>query len=362
MLRLDVCLLFGFLLAAGPARAASGPASNFEVQPVAEGVYAVIRQDPPGLMVDANSVFIVNEDDVVVVDTSGAPSTAKEVVAALRKITGKPVRYVVNTHWHDDHIIGDTVYREAFPGVEFIGHAKAREYLPGQGAVNRKGFLEGAPQAIEMLRGLLAQNKSLNGGEITAEERASYESDIRLAELAVKEGPGVPLTLPTITVEERLTLYRGNRTIDIRHLGRGHTGGDLVVHLPNEGIVITGDLVVWPVPLVGSDQSHVSEWSATLEKVMALKPAVIVPGHGPVLRDDSYLKTLARLFASIQQQTAAAVARGETLEQARKSVDLEEIRKILAGDSPVRNTLFRTYVAAPAVAAAFREASAKAPV
>ncbi|HKV08166.1 MAG TPA: MBL fold metallo-hydrolase [Thermoanaerobaculia bacterium] len=354
MLRLAVCLLFAPLLAGGPA-------SNFEVQPIAEGVYAVVRQDPPGLMVDANSVFIVNEDDVVVVDTSGAPSTAKEVIAALRKITGKPVRYVVNTHWHDDHIIGDTVYREAFPGVEFIGHARAREYLPGQGAVNRKGFLEGAPQAVEMLKGLLAENKSLGGGELSAEERTSYESDIRLAELAVKEGAGVPLTLPTIAVEERLTLYRGERVIDVRHLGRGHTGGDLVVHLPKEGIAITGDLVVWPVPLVGGEQSSVRDWSATLDQVIALKPAMIVPGHGPVLRDDSYLKILSRMFASIEQQTTAAVARGETLEQARKSVDLEEFRKILAGDSPVRNVLFRTYVAGPGVAAAFREASAKAP-
>ncbi|HSF41994.1 MAG TPA: MBL fold metallo-hydrolase [Thermoanaerobaculia bacterium] len=363
MLRLDLCVFFASLLAAGAAQAAaSGPASNFEVQPIAEGVYAVIRQDPPGLMVDANSVFIVNDDDVVVVDTSGAPSTSKEVVAALRKITTKPVRYVVNTHWHDDHITGDPVYREAFPGVEFIGHAKAREYLPGQGAINRKGFLEGAPQAVEMLRGLLAQNKSLGGGELTAEERASYESDIRLAELAVREGPGIPLTLPTIAIEERLTLYRGDRVIDIRHLGRGHTGGDLVVHLPKEGVVITGDLVVWPVPLVGSEQSYVGDWSATLEKVLALKPAVIVPGHGPVLRDDSYVKILSRMFASIQEQTKAAVARGETLEQARKSVDLEELRKILAGDSPVRSVLFRTYVAGPAVAAAFREASGKGPV
>ncbi|HEY7913955.1 MAG TPA: MBL fold metallo-hydrolase [Blastocatellia bacterium] len=90
-------------------------ARNFEVQKLAEGVYGVIRKDPPGLMVDANSVFIINANDVVVVDTSGAPATAKEVIAALRRLTDKPVRYVVKTHWHDDHIIGDTVYRDAFP-------------------------------------------------------------------------------------------------------------------------------------------------------------------------------------------------------------------------------------------------------
>src|SRR4030095_5874587 len=102
-----------------------------------------------------------------------------------------------------------------------------------------------------------------------------------------------PTVLPTITLQDRLTLYRGDRRIDIRHLGMGHTSGDIVVHLPKEGILITGDLVVWPVPLVGNPQSHIGEWAATLEKLRALHATVIVPGHGPVLHDDSFLKTLA---------------------------------------------------------------------
>ena len=338
---------------------AQSPARNFEVQKIAEGVYAVIRKDPPGLMVDANSVFIINEEDVIVVDTSGAPSTAKEVLAALRKLTARPVKYVVNTHWHDDHIIGDQVYQEAFPGVEFIAHARMREYLPAQGAANRKNFLQGAPSALQSLKDSLAKNQSITGAPISDEERESYASDIRLAELALAEASGTRLTLPTITLEARLTLHRGSRTIDIRHIGNGHTGGDIVVHLPGDGILITGDLVVWPVPLVGGDQSHVGDWSATLEKLRALKPSIIVPGHGPVMRDDSYLKLMADLFASVKQQTDAAVARGETLEQARKSVGLAEFRKQFAGDSPVRKVLFDVYVADPSVTAAFREASRK---
>ncbi len=335
-------------------------AHNFDVQKLAEGVYAVVRKDPPGLMVDANSVFIINEEDVIVVDASGAPSTTRAVIAALRRLTDKPVRYVVNTHWHDDHIIGDAVYREAFPNVEFIAHAEMREYLPGRGATNRKGFLEGAPRALAAIKDALSKNKNLSGTELTAEERTSYESDVRLAELALGEAPGTQLTLPTVTLRERLTLHRGGgRVIDILHLGRGHTAGDTVVHLPREGVVVTGDLVVWPVPLVGDDQSHVGDWSATISRLRALGAKTIVPGHGPVMRDDSYLKLLEDLFASVKRQTDASAARGETLEQARKSVNLEEFRKAFAGDSPVRKFLFDIYVKGPSVAAAFREATAK---
>jgi glyoxylase-like metal-dependent hydrolase (beta-lactamase superfamily II) len=334
-------------------------AGNFEVQKIAEGVYAVIRKDLPGLMVDANNVFIINDEDVIVVDANGAPAITKQVLAALRKLTNKPVKYVINTHYHDDHIRGNQVYRDAFPNVEFIAQAFARDYLPNQGAVNRKNFLEGAAGFLKDLKGLLAENKSLLGGEMTAEERASLSSDIRLVELVLSEGAQAQTILPTITVENRLTLHRGNRVIDIRHFGSGHTGADLVVHLPKEGILITGDLVVSPIPLVGNPQSNVGAWASTLEKLMALQATTIVPGHGQIMRDDDYLKLLANLFHSIKQQTVAAVERGETLEQARKSVNLEEFRKRFIGESRVRKIAFNMYVAGPAVAAAYREATEK---
>ncbi len=338
---------------------AVGQTKNFEVVKVAEGVYATIRKDPPGLMVDANNVFIINTDDVVVVDTSGAPSITKEVLAALRQLTAKPVKYVINTHWHDDHIRGDQVYRDAFPGVEFIAHARTREYLPTTGAVNRKKFLEGAPRFLDFIRSNIEKNTSPGGGTLTDEERESYTNDIKLADFVLGEAPQSQVVLPTMTVEDHLTLYRGNRIIDIKYLGRGHTSGDLVVHLPREGIVVAGDLVVWPVPLVGGDQSHVGDWAATLAKLRALHPTIIVPGHGPVLHDDLYLKLIEDMFASIKQQVEAAVARGETLEQARKSVNLDEFRKRVAGDSKLRNVIFSNYVAGPAVESAFRDATAQ---
>jgi glyoxylase-like metal-dependent hydrolase (beta-lactamase superfamily II) len=334
-------------------------AANFEVQKLAEGVYAVIRKDLPGMMVDANNVFIINDEDVIVVDTSGAPAITTEVLAALRKLTTKPVRYVINTHWHDDHIRGDQVYRAAFPAVEFIAHANTREYLPTKGVAARKSFLEGAPKFVDFLRSLLEKNKSLSGEALTGEERASLLSDIRLADFVLGQAPQSQVILPTLTLEDRLTLHRGDRIIDIRYLGRGHTSGDIVVHLPKEGIAITGDLVVWPVPFIGGDQSHVGDWAATLEKLRALKPAIIVPGHGPVMRDDSYVKLIADMFASIKGQTEAAVSRGETLEQARKSVNMDEFRKQITGDSRLRSVIFRMYVTGPAVESAFNDASAK---
>ncbi len=331
---------------------------NFEIQKVAEGVYVLINKEPLGLWFEANNVFIINDDDVVVVDANISVAATKEVIAALRKLTPKPARYVINTHWHEDHIIGNQVWREAFPGVEFIGHTSALKDLPGAGAANRKQAVEGGPGLIKLMRDSLEKNKSLAGGELTDEERAGYAETARLVERYVAESPRFQIILPTLTIEDRLTLHRGGRVIEIRHLGRAHTAADLVVHLPGENIVIAGDLVVWPVPLIGST-SYPAEYGAALEKMLALRPAVIVPGHGPVMRDDAYVKLMVRLLTSIRQQVAAAVGRGETLEQTRKSVDLTEFRRAFAGDSKFKGFVFANYVTDPAVAAAFRQASAK---
>jgi glyoxylase-like metal-dependent hydrolase (beta-lactamase superfamily II) len=344
------------LLISAPSQ---NPAKNFKIEKLADDVYAVLRQDAVGFMVDANNVFIINDKDVVVVDANGAPGITREVVKALRRITPKPVRYVINTHWHDDHIRGNQAYRDAFAGVEFIGQASMRDYLPAQGAVNRKSFLTGAPQFLNTLTRLLASGRSITGAALSEEERASIESDTSLAGYVLRDGASAETILPTVTVNDRLTLYRGSRVIDIRHFGSGHTAADLVVHLPKEGIAITGDLVVYPIPLVGNPQSHIAEWSATLDSVIALKASTIVPGHGPILHDDSYLRTLSAMFASIAKQTKEAVARGDSLSQVRRGVNLSDFKQKLAGDSPIRKLLFDNYVAGPSIGAAYVEAGGK---
>lgn len=332
---------------------------EYKVEKLAEGVYALIRQDPVGWMVVSNCVFIINDEDVVVVDTGGANSLAKQMIAELRKLTNKPVRYVVNTHWHDDHILGNAAYKEAYPQAEFVAHAATREYLPTKGITARKQMEEGAPSFAKQLQAAIDKKESLAGGPMSDEERAAYESDIRLVGRYVAEVKDTPIVLPSITVEDRWTLYRGDRVIDVRYFGRAHTSGDIVVHLPREGILITGDIVISPIPLVGSDQSHVADWGPTLEKLRALKATTVVPGHGPVLHDDHQLGLLSRMFMSITQQVQAGVGKGETLEAIRKSVDLNEFKAELAGDSTLKKILFANYVRQPATASAFNDLGGK---
>lgn len=353
-----LCLLI--LFAAAPLTV-FGQAGNFEMVKLAEGVYLARRTEPAGLTVNANSVFIINDEDVVVVDATLTPGTAREELAALRKLTNKPVRFVINTHWHDDHIMGNVAYRDAYPQADFIAHEKTREYLPTTGLTNRRLAMSpgGYPGFINALKRRLEKNESLFGGPLDEEERAVLKSNIEIAERYMAENPTAAVVLPTVTLRERLTLHRGARVIDILYLGRGHTSGDIVVHLPSEGIVIAGDLVIHPVPYVGNPQSHPGDWGETLDKLLALKHTMLVPGHGPVLRDDSYVRLMSRLFNSMKQQVAAAVARGETIEQVRKSVNLDEFRKLFVGDSRMRRDIFDSYVLGAGLAAAYADATAK---
>ena len=348
-------LVLAAVVAAAALAVAARPSPGFRIERLAPGVYAAIRTDPPGLMVDANCVFVVGERDVVVVD---APEASGELIAALRRITRKPVSMLIDTHWHDDHVIGNALWREAYPGIEFVAHPLLRDYLPTTGARNRKGMIEGAPGFAAFMQAQAAKGLNLRGEPITPEERASYASDAALVARYMQVVPGTPDVLPDMVVDSALTLERASRTIEVRALGRGHTASDLVVWLPAERIAVVGDLVVWPVPLVGGEQSHVHEWSATLGAILALRPAALVPGHGPVLREYGYVRRLQSLFRSIDSQVREAVADGDSLEQVRKRMDLSAFRTQFAGDSRVRDASFSMYVEGPAVESAYRAAVA----
>ena len=341
---------------ASPAAGDGRPAVT--LQKIADGVYAAIRPEPPGLMFDANSIFIVNDADVIVVDTNITPSSARASLAALMKLTNKPVTAVINTHWHDDHIIGNQVYHEVFPSAEFIAQKTTMDDLPTIGAANRKQLVEMGPQMVTQLQMSVDQRKSLTGNALTDEERTSYLSDIASAKRYFAEAPTMQVVMPTKLVETSLTLTRGKRKIEVLFLGRAHTSADLVVWLPEERIAITGDLVVSPIPLIGST-SHPLEFGATLEKLLAMKPAVLIPGHGPVMRDDKFVRQEVALLASLKSQVEASVARGDTLAQARKSVNLDEFKRQFAGSSQALGFIFDNYVASSGVAAAYRDATKK---
>ena len=332
-------------------------AAQFRVERVAPNVYAAIRTEPPGQGFESNAIFIVGDTGVVVVDAQSNLPATREVLAAIRRITRKPVTTLILTHWHFDHVTGAEVYRDTFPNVRIIAHARTKEAID-TGAAARRSFLESLPQVKAYFQGVLDSGRSFDGAPLTDGERASLASDIRFADRYATVPPDFVPAAPTDLVTDRMSLRLGGRRIEIIYPGRGHTAGDLVVHLPEDGVLLTGDLVTLPVPLVGTT-SFPHDFARSLDRLLELHPRVIVPGHGPVLRDESYVRQEAELLHHLSDQADAAVARGDSLQGYVTAAQLRPWRIRFVGEDKVGRILFSSYVVQPGTQRAFEEASAR---
>jgi cyclase len=361
MHRLTRVALFALPLAGLPID--RGPASlarqepGFERTEVAPGVHAFVFDNGlgQGAGVDGTALVIINDDDVVVVDAQGTPATTRRIIAEIRKLTSRPVKVVVNTHWHGDHWLGNQAYQAAYPGVEFVAHANTvidaqAQELPGLDTWRRTNL----PAMIADYEQRYAKGIRRDGSPYTPRDSARVRTLIASLKWAKPALDEITPVLPTRTITDSLVLRRGERTIVIQYLGRGNTRGDLSVWLPREGVLATGDLLVNPAPY--SFGSFLGEWMATLGRLHALPARVIVPGHGAIQRDWAYLDLFLELLGSTLTQAKAAVARGADLEATRKSVDLSALRaRFVRGDSAIA-AAFDAFYVTPAVERAWLEA------
>lgn len=330
---------------------------QFTRNEVAPGVYAFVFDNALGdaAAVDGTAVVIINQSDVVVVDAQWSPTTARRVIAEIRKLTPNPVRYVINTHWHGDHWLGNQAYREAWPNVEFVAHPNTVIDLEAQELSGFEKFrTTGIPTMIADYEKRLAGGVRRDGKPYTAADSAAVMKQIAALKWAGPVINEVTPVRPTLTVADSLVLTRGDRRIIVRYLGRGNTRGDLSVWLPAERVLITGDLLVNPAPY--SFGSYLGDWTKTLGSMRALPASVIIPGHGAVQRDWNYFDLFVELLNSTLTQAKAAVAKGMDLDATRKAVDLSALReRFTKGDVAIGRS-FDAFFIAPAVERAWLEA------
>jgi glyoxylase-like metal-dependent hydrolase (beta-lactamase superfamily II) len=353
---------FATLAACARTRAAEAPDQRAEprirVERLGDGIFAAIRREPLALAGNANSLIVIGDRDVTVVDAQFTREATLETLAAVRALTPRPVRYVINTHWHDDHLAGNQVYRDTFPEVEFVLHANTLADLKALGAPNRTGTRDGAPPLVAEYDRRLAAGLGIDSTPVSPLERESVSNAIRIMRQYLTELPAFRETTEGITVGDRLTLGQGATRMEVRWFGRGNTRGDLVVHLPAQGIVATGDLIVWPVPFAFN--SYPAEWVAVLDSIAALRPAVLVPGHGPVFRDLSYLRREQTMLTAARDSGAAAAARGDSLPKALREIRLEALKREAGGDDEKwLGWMFENFFRRPALAAAYGAAKAR---
>jgi glyoxylase-like metal-dependent hydrolase (beta-lactamase superfamily II) len=293
-----------------PPAAGSLPTHRFEK--VAEGIYYSTATG--SMTIGSNSVVIVNDADVMVVDPGITPGAATSLIADVKTLTPKPIRYVVDTHYHYDHAFGNQVFG---PDVTIIGHDTTRRRLSGPGSLKERTYLTNGTAAIANRFTLLKQQIS---EAKDPKERAVYERQLEIHQQYADEQPKIRPTPPNASLSRDMTLVRGSREIQVRFLGRAHTDGDIVVFLPKERVVATGDMITSALSYTGD--AFIEEWPETLEQVMTLDFDTVLPGHGNVFKGKDHIRNLQAYWRDFYQQATALRKQGVPAEEAAKRIDL----------------------------------------
>lgn len=334
--------------------ATTPPESRVELVKLADGVYAATRKEAIGLAQNGNSLIVVGDREVLVVDAQFTREATLETLAAIRSVTRHPVRWVVNTHWHDDHFAGNQVYRDSFPQVQFVIHANTRADLRTAGAPNRENTKTGAPPLVERYGRQMQQGLGVDSTPISSNERASLTDAIRIMNRYLEELPSFRESMDGPSVQDRLDLKLGTRDVHVLWLGRANTRGDLVVHVPGARVVATGDLIVHPIPFAFG--SFPREWGVALDRVAALRPALLVPGHGPVMRDLTYLSRVRAGLSDAHVAAVTAIDRGDSVAKAMREISLAQHRQPMTGGEKWLEYMFENFYRRPAALAAAQQA------
>jgi glyoxylase-like metal-dependent hydrolase (beta-lactamase superfamily II) len=324
ILTMTIGLLFLTALAAQSRRPA-GTAHNgkaFRFNKVAEGLYHAVGTG--ALAVVGNSSVIVNDNDVIVVDDHVSPAAAWVLLEEVKEITNKPVTTVINTHFHFDHAHGNQIFA---PGVQIIGHEFTRRMLLSNsiGMPLYQNYLNGMPGQIETLKKRIGEEKD-------AAAKTKLQTQLQVTENNYASQKELKPTPPNVTLTTQMTLYRGTREIQIRFLGRGHTAGDVVVFLPKERAVITGDFLT--SGLSNMSDSYPEEWAASLDALKKLDFDTVLPGHGDAFTDKAKIDYFQAYLRDVWTEVSRLKKQGVSAEQAAKQADLTKHKDRLPIQGP----------------------------
>jgi glyoxylase-like metal-dependent hydrolase (beta-lactamase superfamily II) len=322
-------------LSAASASADTAVTRERTVTRLADGVYVIRHPDAPDEFPQGNTTVVIGSRAVLVVDSCYMPSGAREDIAQIRSWTALPVRYLVNTHWHYDHTMGNGEYAAAFPGLSVVAHRETARNMAGY---NPRWFAR-YPTYTESYREMLRTGKDEAGQPLTEARRRELEEALPGRVPVAAEFAAVKDRLPDTTFDQEVSIDLGGRVVQVMHLGRGNTAGDAIVYLPAEKIVVTGDLLTHPVPYLGG--GYPTEMPTTLRALARLDATTIVPGHGEILRDFRFLHRVAAFLDAVNAAVSVEVYRSPRrgdLETVKAAVlaafDVTPWRKEFAGDDP----------------------------
>jgi glyoxylase-like metal-dependent hydrolase (beta-lactamase superfamily II) len=315
-MRAKLVLVFALFIAGWlwlDARAQSGGplvSGAHKFEKIADGIYYATTSGT--MQVGANSPVIVGESETLIVDSGTSPAAGRALVQDVKALTDKPVKYVIDSHYHYDHLFGNQVFG---PDVQIIGHDHTVERLKAN-TMEQYTFLTSVrpiPQRVEALRQRIAEEKD-------PQQKATMERQVQNSLNYQEQVKEVRQTPPNMTFDSTMTLHRGGRELKLMYLGRGHTDTDVVTLLPRERIVLTGDLMESVLSYMGD--SYPDEWIVTLDRLKALDFDTVLPGHGVPFKGKERITAFQAYLRDLIDQTTALRKQGMSAEEAATKVDL----------------------------------------
>lgn len=295
---------------------------------IAENVFVIEHDDATDEWPHGNTGVIVGRTGVLVIDSGYLPSRARADIALIRRVTDKPVRLLMTTHWHFDHNNGSIAYVEAFPGITLLAERNTARWI----GLNQQYWkaLSTAPgsarrEALRALEAGLARGAADDGTAFDAAERERRARVIQKRKNELEELAALEIAIPTQLFDGRMSLDFEGTQIEIEDRGPANSPNDVTIWLPAERILFTGDILVRsPLPYVGA--SWPVHWVGVLRELEALPAAVVVPGHGAAMTDHGYMRAVRELVETALSRVEALVRRGRTLQQVQEELDLADLR------------------------------------
>jgi cyclase len=310
-----------FLRATWARAQAPGAATNlFAIEKVADDVYAALAR--PQVLTNCNAAIFVNSNDVLVVDAHSKPSAAAALIAQIKKeITTKPVRYLVNTHFHWDHTQGDAAYKSANTKLDIIATEQTKQLMTQLSRNRMQETLDSVPRQIDTLQARLSKATS-------AADRDYYQGLIGQLQAYQAEMKSYTMELPTITFDKSHVIKDPTGDLHIEFHGRAHTAGDVVVFSPAKRAVAAGDVIIGFLPNIGD--GYPKPWPATISSVGELPFDRIIPGHGLVHRDRARMLQMRNYIQELTGIVEDAKKAGKPLPELQKSITPTSLKTLQA--------------------------------
>jgi cyclase len=302
------------------ARAAA-PDSNselFDIEKVAAGVY--FARARPQAMINCNAGIFVRTKDVVVVDAHSKPSAAASLIAQIkREVTPKPVRYVINSHFHWDHTQGNHAYRLSGEKVDFIASATTKQLMADLAVARVKASVDGVPKQIDALRDQAAHATS-------AGEKAYCADQIRQLHAYQAELKAYVLELPTITFDKSYVLQDAAYDLHIEFHGHAHTAGDVVVYCPQERVIATGDAIHGQLPFIADGFPRI--WPGTIDSISRADFDKVMPGHAAVQTGRTVMTNMRNYIEELTGKVEQEKKAGLTVAEMQHRITVASLRSL----------------------------------